>query len=204
MFGWLNRRKAREAAQSLGLELTQRFAEDTIREFDDGDIIFSEGDDSREMYIVIEGEVAITKRSQKGEIALASFKRGDFVGEMSLLESLPRSASARAKGKTRLLAIHPGGFLLKIRRDPTFAFEMMQALSRRIRTTNEALMKELNRATANPDSIRKILQGSEFTGQDQPTAQLPAPATAEASVVEIHMVRSDDHRYLCGKTCHHI
>lgn len=183
MFKWLSRRKARAAAQNIGLELNQRFAEDTIREFEDSDIIFSEGDDSREMYIVIEGEVAITKRAKQGEINLASFKRGDFVGEMSLLESLPRSATARAKGKTRLLAIHPGGFLLKIRRDPTFAFEMMQALSRRIRTTNETLMKELNRATANPESIRKILQGSEFTGQEE---QPQLPTAANNGVVGIH------------------
>jgi CRP/FNR family cyclic AMP-dependent transcriptional regulator len=81
---------------------------------------------------------------------------------MSLLESLPRSATARAVDHVKLLAIQPGGFLLKIRRDPTFAFEIMQSLSRRIRLTNEALMAALNQGTATPDNVRQIIQGAEF------------------------------------------
>lgn len=154
----------------LNIEDNFKFSQESIREHDDGGIIFQEGDDSREMYVVIEGEVVVSKKSVKGEVTLASLKRGDFVGEMSLLESLPRSATARAKGKTRLLAIHPGGFLLKIRRDPTFAFEMLQTLSRRIRVTNDNLMRELNRAGSTQESLRAILQGAEFakSPQDRP------------------------------------
>ena len=120
------------------------------------------------MYVVSEGEVVVSKNSKMGEIQLAILRKGDFVGEMSLLESLPRSASARARGNTRLLAIHPGGFLLKIRRDPTFAFEMLQTLSRRIRLTNDNLMQELGRADSSPDSLKAILQGSEYS-EGRPT-----------------------------------
>ena len=61
---------------------------------------------------------------QKGE-QLAVLGPGEFFGEMSLLESLPRSATVRVRGATRLLCIQPGGFLLRIRRDPTFAFELL-------------------------------------------------------------------------------
>lgn len=180
MLKLFSRKKAREAAYSLGIDINQRFSEETLSDFADGDIIFSEGDDSREMFVVVQGQVVVSKRSAQGEIPLATLKKGDFVGEMSLLESLPRSASARAKGKTRLLAIHPGGFLLKIRRDPTFAFEMMQALSRRIRMTNENLMRELNRATTSVDSIRAVLQGSEFSAETKKVTN-----TIECPVVEM-------------------
>ena len=62
---------------------------------------------------------------------------------------------------TRLLSIQPGGFLLKIRRDPTFAFEMLQSLSKRIRVTNDALMRELNRSGTTVDNIRQVLLESE-------------------------------------------
>lgn len=139
-----------------------------FRSFENGDLVFMEGDDSREMYVVLEGEVVITKAKSGGaaEVTLATLQRGDFVGEMSLLESLPRSATARAKGKTKLLAIQPGGFLLKIRRDPTFAFEMLQSLSRRIRLTNDALMNELGREGTTPESLRTILQGAEYQNHD--------------------------------------
>lgn len=146
----------------LKLDENKKFAQEANREFNDGDLIFMEGDDSREMYVVVEGEVIVSKKSNKGEVTLATLRKGDFVGEMSLLESLPRSATARAKGRTKLLAIQPGGFLLKIRRDPTFAFEMLQALSRRIRLTNDNLMKELNRDGSTTASLKAIIQGSEF------------------------------------------
>lgn len=151
----------------LNLDEKFKFAQEQSREFSDGDLIFHEGDDSREMYVVISGEVMVTKKSPKGDIVLAVMKKGDFVGEMSLLESLPRSATARARGTTKLLAIHPGGFLLKIRRDPTFAFEMLQSLSRRIRLTNDNLMKELASSRTSNDNIKAILQDSEFTQSSQ-------------------------------------
>jgi CRP/FNR family transcriptional regulator, cyclic AMP receptor protein len=69
--------------------------------------------------------------------------RGSFFGEMSLLEGLPRSATARAIGKTTLLVLRPGSLLLQIRRDPTFAFELLQQLSGRIRELNDKLVFKL-------------------------------------------------------------
>ena len=141
--------------------------EQEARHYDDGDTIFREGEETREMYIVQRGEVVVSKKGPRGDIELAVLKKGDFVGEMSLLESLPRTATAKARGKTSLLAIHPGGFLLKIRRDPTFAFEMMQTLSRRIRMTNENLMKELGRDSAQKEAVQAALTRTEFdSGED--------------------------------------
>jgi CRP-like cAMP-binding protein len=70
---------------------------------------------------------------------LAVLERGSFFGEMSLLEGLPRSATARAIGAVELLVLKPGSLLLRIRRDPTFAFELLQQLSGRIRDLNEKL-----------------------------------------------------------------
>ena len=138
--------------------------EQESRLYEDGDVIFREGEETREMYIVQSGEVVVCKQGPRGEIELATLRKGDFVGEMSLLESLPRTATAKARGRTRLLAIHPGGFLLKIRRDPTFAFEMMQTLSRRIRVTNETLIKELGR-----DMAQKIAGATEEAAGDATT-----------------------------------
>jgi len=146
----------------LKIENKFKFAQESARDFEEGDIVFLEGDDGREMYVVVSGEVVVSKKSGKSEVELARLGKGDFVGEMSLLESLPRSATARAVGKTKLLVIHPGGFLLKIRRDPTFAFEMLQTLSRRIRVTNDNLMKELGRSDSSIESLKAILHGSEF------------------------------------------
>lgn len=140
----------------------------------DGDLIFKEGDEGREMFIVQAGEVVVTKQTRRGEVELATLHKGDFVGEMSLLESLPRSATAKARGETRLLAIHPGGFLLKIRRDPTFAFEMLQNLSKRIRVTNDKLTDLLNKDFVSAEAIRTIINGTEYTDEANPSATTKA------------------------------
>lgn len=143
-----------------------RFSQEQVKTFEDGESLFLEGDDTREMYIVRSGTVLVSKKTQAGEIHLATLSKGDFVGEMSLLETMPRSATARAKGQTEVLAIHPGGFLLKIRRDPTFAFEIMQTLSRRLRTTNERLMRAVESGHVTTDRFKDILSSAEFNKKD--------------------------------------
>src|SRR5262249_6659660 len=114
-----------------------------VERYADGEIIVREGEMGREMYVIKRGAVDVTKSLNGRTVVLATLGRGSFFGEMSLLESLPRNATVRAKGDTQLLVIEPGGLLLKIRRDPTFAFEMLQHMSRRIRDLDEQLMHVL-------------------------------------------------------------
>lgn len=110
-----------------------------IRSFDDGEIIVREGEESREMFIIHTGNVEVVKHVGGHEVLLATLERGSFFGEMSLLEGLPRSATVRALGSTKLAVLRPGSLLLQIRRDPTFAFELLQQMSRRTRELNEQL-----------------------------------------------------------------
>jgi CRP-like cAMP-binding protein len=107
--------------------------------YEDGEVVFSQGDDSREMFIVQEGRVDITMRVRKREVHLTTLEKGDFFGEMALLELLPRSATATARGKTKCLVMLSGGFLLRLRRDPTLAFEMLKEMSSRIRRLSSQL-----------------------------------------------------------------
>lgn len=71
---------------------------------------------------------------------MGKLARGEFFGEMSLLESLPRFATVRAIEATKLLVIQRGSLLLKIRRNPIFAFDMLQQLSARLRHINQRIM----------------------------------------------------------------
>src|SRR3954451_14908513 len=86
----------------------------------DGDDIIRKGDVGHDMYIIQSGQVRISKRKTRGEVVLATLDKGDFFGEMSLLESLPREATARAVGEARLLVLSRGGLLFRLRRDPTY------------------------------------------------------------------------------------
>jgi CRP/FNR family transcriptional regulator, cyclic AMP receptor protein len=114
-----------------------------VQKFSHGEIIFREGDSSSEMFVVRSGQVEISKSVGGHSLRLATLDRGSFFGEMSLLEGLPRSATAHAIGDVSLLVLRPGSLLLQIRRDPTFAFELLQQLSGRIRDLDEKLVFKL-------------------------------------------------------------
>ena len=117
-----------------------RFKHELIEEYDDGECIFEEGSGDRDLYIVQSGGVLIRKNTSAGPLDIVEFGKGDFFGEISLLQSFPRYAGAFAVGKTRLLILKPAGFLLKIRRDPTFAFEMLQQMSHRVKVSNDRIL----------------------------------------------------------------
>ena len=108
-----------------------------------GDYVFREGDLGTEMFIVNEGQVEILKRIGGEERQLAVLEKGDFFGEMSLLEELPRTASARALTDAKLLEINGSTFDRMLRNNPEIAVRMMRKLSRRLRQTDELLQQAL-------------------------------------------------------------
>ena len=70
-----------------------------------GDIIFNEGEEGTEAYIVSSGEVEIYRQSGNKELILAVLGQGSIIGEMSLIDNQPRMASARALENTELFII---------------------------------------------------------------------------------------------------
>jgi CRP/FNR family cyclic AMP-dependent transcriptional regulator len=146
--------------------------------FVDGEIIFTEGDSSSEMFVVRTGRVEISKNVGGHSMRLATLDRGSFFGEMSLLEGLPRSATARAVGDVTLLVLRPGSLLLQIRRDPTFAFELLQQLSGRIRDLDEKLVFRLATAEFGNRLARSAFMmgaGAEFKSVHEPADVPVAP-----------------------------
>jgi CRP/FNR family cyclic AMP-dependent transcriptional regulator len=141
----------------MPIRTENRFEHEYLEDFEDGACIFEEGDTGRDLYIIQQGAVQIRKKAPQGPVDMAVFRKGDFFGDMSLLQSLPRYAGAYAIGKTRLLILKPAGFLMKIRRDPTFAFEMLQQLSYRVRVSNDRLMEVLKRNQIPLEEVQSIL-----------------------------------------------
>ena len=142
----------------MALKTESRFEHEYLEDYEDGECIFEEGDTGRDLYIVQSGSAQILKKTKEYTVEMAVFKKGDFFGDMALLQSLPRYASAYAKGKTRLLILKPAGFLLKIRRDPTFAFEMIQQLSYRVKMSNDRLLHIVEKHKLPADEIQAMLQ----------------------------------------------
>jgi CRP/FNR family cyclic AMP-dependent transcriptional regulator len=109
--------------------------------YGDGQYLFREGETGTEMFVIQQGQVLVTRKAGEEQISLATLGRGDFLGEMALLEGLPRDANARAVEPTRVLAMGQGGLLMRIRRDPTFAMELLHCLSGRIRQLNATVSR---------------------------------------------------------------
>jgi CRP-like cAMP-binding protein len=116
---------------------------DAIRRHAAGDVVFREGDIGTEMYVVHEGRVEILRTVESERVQIAVLEKGDFFGEMSLLEELPRTATARVLEDTTLIEINGALFDRMLRRNPEIGVRIMRKLSRRVRNADEALGRAL-------------------------------------------------------------
>ncbi len=105
-----------------------------------GDVLFTEGDDSSDLFIVIDGRIAIANRSPDGrESVVALMENGDLFGEMALLDGQQRSAEARALEPTIVLAIPYAPVQQMFENQPRLLWGVVRMLSRRLRNMDEAL-----------------------------------------------------------------
>lgn len=100
-----------------------------------GGTIFSEGDLGTEMFVIQSGSVDILKRVHGEETLLATLEKGDFFGEMSILEDVPRTADARARVDCEIVRIDQSTFDEMLRNNGEIAVRMLRKLSRRLRET---------------------------------------------------------------------
>jgi CRP-like cAMP-binding protein len=104
--------------------------QDNAVEYKAGDIIFAEGAESdATMYAVREGTVEIVL---KGAV-IDTIEEGQFFGEMSLVDTAPRSATARAKTDAKIIPVDRSRFLFLVHETPTFALQVMHVMAERLR-----------------------------------------------------------------------
>jgi CRP/FNR family transcriptional regulator, cyclic AMP receptor protein len=116
------------------------------RETAAGTALFKAGDDGDAMYLIESGRVriAITDADKK-EIVLAELARGDFFGEMAIIDGKKRSADAVIVEDARLAVLSRDNFLTFIRENPMVALEMLSATFSRLRTTDRMLQQRVSR-----------------------------------------------------------
>lgn len=115
-----------------------------LRRVGKGELIFGEGDVGKELYIVEEGSVAISKAIKDNlEQVLAHMGPGDYFGEMAVIENIPRTASASAETDCTLLTIADSDIMRLMDEEPRAAakimFNLMKTMSARLQATNEQL-----------------------------------------------------------------
>jgi len=105
-----------------------RNAQETVQIPADG-IIFKEGDAGSEMYGVVAGKVELRVNGR----VVRTLEADDVFGEMAIVDSSPRSATAVAIEDTELAVINRHRFLFLVHETPTFALQVMSAMGERIR-----------------------------------------------------------------------
>lgn len=114
------------------------------KDYEENEIIFKEGDPGDSLCIVEQGEVAIRRLVDKNQTkrkTLAIIEKGDFFGEMAIFEGKPRSASAVASLKTKILFIKKEDFWNLLKEEPgtavTNLLAINRAMSERLRVANQ-------------------------------------------------------------------
>ena len=109
------------------------------REYPAGAALLRQGETGVGLFIITSGKVQVSQQGPDGTTRdLGTFDRGSVLGEMSLLDDLPRTASVVALEPTRALVIPVWDFRAALRESPDIAIKLLGVLSRRLRKSELA------------------------------------------------------------------
>ena len=155
-----------------------------LKHFDAGSTLFEEGDDGEELYIVRSGKVAIKKKVPHGEVTLAILEKGDFFGEMAMLEHIPRTAGAEMAEDGKLIVINAEVFGDMIKSNPEIAVRMLRKYSLRLRETTKQIEELAAKAEANvaigvvPEAEASAVSTVQPPAEEEPVAPQQTEAMA--------------------------
>lgn len=140
-----------------------------------GQQLFQQGDPGDEFLVIIEGSVKVELTNADGkELTLAILRSKQFLGELSLLDDFPRSASVVTLEDTKFLSIHKRDFHRLVDQYPRMALPMMRQLTRRVRILTDdiasmAFMDSFTRVA------RKLVGLAQDMGQQSPDGKITIP-----------------------------
>ena len=141
-----------------------------VREYLDGEVVIREGDKGDELFIVLDGNVRVTR----GDAVLTDLGPGEHVGEMALIRSVPRSATVSAFGGTaELIAIRRADFFEILRKEHEVAVKMLwQFLG--------VLADRLDQTSSELHNAKRELAAEDVTGEIFPDAEVVEEAQQTA------------------------
>src|SRR5262249_25388850 len=128
---WVEQKAGRRGWTTMAIEKC-------INEYGVGDVIFEEGSTGRDLYVVLDGQVEIAKVSGASKTVIVTLGKGEFFGEMAVIAAPPASAPVTsAAPNTRVMRINHARFVYLVSQQPAFALMIMDALSKRLRASND-------------------------------------------------------------------
>ena len=130
----------------------------TKKKYEDGEIIFREGDEGSSAFVISAGQVELLKNTPAGvdrvSVRLELLSVGAIIGEMGILDRSARNTTARAVGQVTLDVIEHEGFLSSIKKQPDVALSVIGNLAERLRNSNEMAIH--SNILNTPDQTAKI------------------------------------------------
>jgi signal transduction histidine kinase len=128
-------------------DLTRLVEMSEIVSVPEGEVVIEEGSIGDAAYVVLEGELEVSKRAWQQEMVISVRLPGELLGEMSLLEQVPRTASVRVSKDSRLLRIPKEAFDQFLYCSPAVALTLLRTVTARLRE-NEAVMHQTEKMAA--------------------------------------------------------
>jgi CRP-like cAMP-binding protein len=145
-----------------------------LKHFTKGTVLFNEGDEGEDMYFIRSGKVAIKKRVPHGEVVVAALEKGDFFGEMAVLERIPRTAGAEMVEDGDLIVIGSDILADMLKEHPEIAVRMLRKYSLRLRETTKQIEELAARAQASA-----VAPAPTGTTLEQPVVEPAKPAAPQ-------------------------
>lgn len=124
--------------------------------FEDGEILFEEGDASDSAYLIMSGVMEVLAGTGEDQVVAGELQANQLVGEMGVLANAPRSATIRARGQVQALRIDGDMFLDLLSENPGLALDVMRQLSEKLARSH----KQFEHAQAELNRLRPMTEGS--------------------------------------------
>jgi CRP/FNR family cyclic AMP-dependent transcriptional regulator len=135
--------------QSSQLKTGQRPIQIIVKSYKPGEVVFEEGSKGRELFIVQDGKVGVYKVTPDGDVELARVDKGAVIGEMSLLDNMPRSATVKAIDPTKLMVVNELTFQTALKAVPVWLTSIIKIVVSRLRDANrrvdQAVLRDKDR-----------------------------------------------------------
>jgi CRP-like cAMP-binding protein len=116
----------------------------TLHELKDGEVLLREGQSDNNLYVVVSGEIAVSRQDEKGNWStLHALMPGDLVGELSFMDNEPRYAALRAVGASRVFSLNREKFETLLDSHPRVVYKTMRAIMRVVHAIQRRLSMNL-------------------------------------------------------------
>lgn len=170
-------------------EIEDIISKSTVHTYPGGTVLCHEDAIEHTFYMLLEGDVEVSKGINKREIRLLkTLMAGDFFGEMALIHNAPRAATVAAKTDVVTLELEKDAFGQILKRSPSMAMAMVREISNRLRQNDEMAIEDLRVRAAELAEAYERLAQEDFTRREFVTNvahELRTPLMAASGYLQI-------------------